>query len=216
MRMRRPQAAELICTLLFALAVVCGGCAAQPEPVQEAPSGPSQAEVASYFRERLFGDEDKLPEIDVAALYERVLAAKGVAVARTAREMVHAWLHAYVMGRIVPLTAYAREPLVFGPWSAAKDHEAEEASSDGSLTEWDERYYITHDWSEYGKQILTVLPQDTVRVNGVSVVIEGAFDYPKEAFLEEVREATGKDTYVFQTCEPNSDLNRIVYGRAAS
>ena len=213
--MARIGAKRTTCAVALALVLMCTGCGGTQKPVEPAQDGPSEAEVVAFFRERLYGDEDQLLQIDVATLYERVLAAKGVTVARTARETVHAWLHAYVMGRIVPLTAYAREPLVFGPWSAAKDYEAEEASSEGDLTEWDEHYFITHDWSEYGKQILTVLPQDHVRVNGVTVLIEGAFDYPKEAFLEEVREATGKDTYVFQTCEPDSDLNRIVYGHEA-
>ena len=118
----------------------------------------------------------------------------------------------YVYGRIVTLNFSTGDPMWFGPWEAKEDLFSDEASATGELTEWAPDYYITHDWSTYGQQILTMAPGDTVTINGRTLSVEGVYDYPKDAFLDEVRFVTGSDTVVLQTCEPNSELNRIVYG----
>ena len=125
----------------------------------------------------------------------------------------HRMYRDYVLARVVPMTMTYEDNQFYGPWTAIDDFEATEASNEGLLTQWDEDYYITHDWSEYGQQIRTMVPGDTVEINGRRIVIEGLFDYPKEAYLGEIREFLGWDYLVMQTCEPESDLNRIVYGR---
>ena len=132
---------------------------------------------------------------------------------RSSDEAYYLCYHDYVMSRIVPLEFPAREPEDFGPWSARKEYGAADAAADGSLTEWADNYYITHDWSDYGQEILTICPDDTVSINGRTFTVEDAFCYPKDGYLEEVRDIVGEDTIVVQTCEPSSTLNRIVYGR---
>lgn len=123
------------------------------------------------------------------------------------------WFDSYCLARIreVPLTG--REPMSFGPWSAMEDYGTEDADSDGRLTEWADHYYITHDWSDYGTQILSMEPGDAVQVNEDAIVVERVFDYPKDSYYEEVMRIIGSDAVVFQTCYPDSDYNRIVYGR---
>ena len=43
------------------------------------------------------------------------------------------------------------------------------------------------------------------------MVVKDIFDYPREAYLDEVRELVGYDSAVLQTCETGTDYNRIVY-----
>ena len=143
------------------------------------------------------------------------LVAPGAAARATldwADDQVYQIWRAYVLSRVVEVTLPVHEAAYYGPWDAPRDFEATEASSTGLITEWDRDYFITHDWSEYGQQILTMLPGDVVSINGRPVRVEGVFDYPKDAYLDEIRELCGMDTTVIQTCEPASDLNRIVYG----
>ena len=123
------------------------------------------------------------------------------------------WYQSYLASRIVRLAFPEREPLGFGPWDAREEYGTADAAEDGSLTEWAWQYFITHDWSDYGQQILTMEPQDIVTINGLTFEVEDAFDYPKDGYLEEVRDIVGEDVVVIQTCEPSSTLNRIVYGR---
>lgn len=124
----------------------------------------------------------------------------------------HRLFRDYVLARVVPITMTYDSNQYFGPWTAPEDFEAEEANNDGLITQWDEDYFITHDWSEYGQQIRVMVPGDTVEINGRQITVRGLFDYPKEAYLGEIREVVGWDCLVMQTCEPESDLNRIVYG----
>lgn len=122
------------------------------------------------------------------------------------------WFDAYAKSRALPVVPNEREAIAFGPWTAEKDYGATDARADGSLTEWADNYYITHSWSEYGQQILTMQPGDSVLVNGRHITVEGAFDYPKAGFYNEIMQVTGQDALVLQTCFPNSNRNRIVYG----
>lgn len=119
---------------------------------------------------------------------------------------------AYVNSRVVEVIPTGRAPLVLGPWEAEEDYHATDASSDGSLTTWADDYYITHDWSEIGQEILSIEPGDTVLVNGTTVLIEDTFNYPKDSYYDEIQELVGADAVVFQTCYPDSDYNRIAWG----
>lgn len=121
------------------------------------------------------------------------------------------WFHEYVTSRIVPIEYTVREPIAFGPWYAEKDYSTKDARDDGSITEWADNYYITHDWSNYGQQILSFIPGDTVTINDRTVRVDGLFNYPKASFYEEVVAITGSECVVFQTCYPDSEYNRVVF-----
>ncbi len=130
----------------------------------------------------------------------------------TTHELADLWFHDYVTSRMYVVTLPVHDPLIYGPWYAEDDYDATEAPDDGSIVQWDDGYLITHYWSDYGQAIRTLLPGDYVTINDVTVQIVGVFDYPRDAILAEVLEATGWDAIVFQTCEPDTDLNRIAYG----
>lgn len=121
-------------------------------------------------------------------------------------------LHVYAVSRVVDVTPDGREPSAFGPWTAQSDYLTEDASEDGSLTQWYDNYYITHEWSSTGVQILSLIPGDTVEVNGQLVTIEGIFNYPKDSYYDEIMTLVGSDSVVFQTCYPDSTYNRIAWG----
>ena len=124
-----------------------------------------------------------------------------------------AWYMSYVRSRVVPIAAPERsETLNLGPWTAVQDFGATDARFDGSLTEWNDLYYITHDWSEYGQQILALWNGDHVTVNGRTVTVSWICNYPKDSYLEEVRALGGSEApVIFQTCYPDSNYNRIVF-----
>jgi len=131
-----------------------------------------------------------------------------------AYESINSWFDSYAHSRITKLTFPDREPATFGPWTARKDFATADAAADGSLTEWADDYFITHDWSPIGSQILTMMPGDVVFVNDLAFVVEEAFEYPKASYLNEVRAVCGEDTIILQTCVPAQDRNRIVFGHA--
>lgn len=124
-------------------------------------------------------------------------------------------LRTYALSRVHTISYEAREPAAYGPWVAPEELEATEANDDGLLTKWSENYYIAHDWSEYGPQIASMVPGDTVAVNGQTITVKGVFDYPREAYLDEIRVLVGYGAAVLQTCETGTDLNRIVYGEVS-
>lgn len=121
-------------------------------------------------------------------------------------------LREYALGRVVSLSYTSQESMVFDGWVAYDDLDGTEASPDGLLTQWAEGYYVTHDWSEYGQQILSMVPGDQVVINGVPIDVVEIFDYPKEAYLRELRAVVDEGRVILQTCEPGEDLNRIVVG----
>lgn len=129
-----------------------------------------------------------------------------------AREAYPQAFHKLAVSRVIPMGYEQRENLSFGPWEAPRAIGADKASDEGLLTEWAPRYYITHDWSEYGQQIRQMIPGDAVVINGRGILISDIFDYPREGYLEEIREVVGPDVIVLQTCEPDTPNNRIVYG----
>ena len=122
------------------------------------------------------------------------------------------WLTAYVDSRIIGVQLNDRALASFGPWNARAEFGTTDASEDGSLTEWADHYYITHDWSDYGKQILTMQPGDTITVNNRTFVVSDVCNYPKDSFYDEIVHFAGKEAVILQTCYPDSDENRIVYG----
>lgn len=122
------------------------------------------------------------------------------------------WFDAFVHGQIIPVETVQREARAYGPWEAVPDRGATDASDDGSLTEWADNYYIAHDWSDYGKQILEMQPGDVATVNGRKVTVQTIFNYPKDSYYEEILHLSGEGTLVFQTCYPDSEENRIVLG----
>ena len=129
-----------------------------------------------------------------------------------AHNELHRMFCEYVDSRVVAMEVYARLPQRYVGWEANDDFEAPEASPEGLLTRWEPNWYITHEWSWYGQQILGLVPGDVIEINGRPMKVESLFDYPKESFTDEIYELLGRDCVILQTCEPNSDLNRIVYG----
>lgn len=130
-------------------------------------------------------------------------------------EMYGRWLNAYVQSRIVPVAESNMQGATsHGPWRAKRDYGAAEAKDDGSLTEWADQYYITHYWSEYGQHIRSMVPGDSVTINGTSAIVTRVCDYPRESVYEEVGTLADGATIILQTCEPNTDLNRMVFAVA--
>ncbi|MBR2683621.1 MAG: hypothetical protein IKE22_10205 [Atopobiaceae bacterium] len=186
---------RIVCTLLLAitapLELACAAPSLSPAQQEE------DVEHSAAFSTRLITWAAQRPITPLAV---------------TTHELADPWFHDYVTSRIYVVTLPAHDPLIFGPWFAEDDYDATEAPDDGSIVQWDDGYLITHYWSDYGQAIRTLLPGDYVTINGVTVQIEGVFDYPRDAILAEVLEATGWDAIVFQTCEPDTNLNRIAYG----
>ena len=116
---------------------------------------------------------------------------------------------AWVVSRIVPVELTRGEAASFGPWYAAWDPRTSEAHDDGSLSEWEDGYYITHNWSEIGQQIMGLVPGDAVTVNDRTMVVVSVFDYPKDAYDDEIRLLAG-GRFVLQTCSDEDAYNRIV------
>ena len=142
---------------------------------------------------------------------DRPLACRDFPVRVYARDTYPVIYHEYAISRIVPMSYEARENVSFGPWVAPLDIGATDASDDGLITEWAKLYYVTHDWSEYGQQIRQMIPGDALAINGKGVLVVDIFDYPRDAYLEEIREIVGQDAVVLQTCEPGTPNNRIVW-----
>ena len=118
----------------------------------------------------------------------------------------------YAQMLVVSVEVPPRAPKDFGVWPAHDDFYADEAPSDGSIAQWSDAYYVTHNWSEYGKQILLMIPGDRVTVGSVSIQVDGVFDYPDDGRLGQILCVVGDDAVVLQTCDVGIDLTRIVYG----
>lgn len=172
--------------------------------------------------------EQEQPPASLSQETTSALAQRGIATEIAAIDQCwDAWFLAYVSSRVVNSVpgvtfspAASNEPVQFdpsknttyGPWAAVADYGAADAREDGSVTEWADHYYITHQWSEYGQQILAMRPGDKVSVNGRECVVQAVFDYPKDSFYEEIVRIAGPSALVLQTCIPNASYNRIVFG----
>lgn len=171
------------------------------------PAVPAAEQTPLAAREKAVGGQPETETVQLArpaAPFAYGLVAAGVE--------LHQQFHEYVQGRVVAMDVSARLPQLFENWEATDDFGATEASPDGLLTQWEEGWYVTHEWSWYGRQILELVPGDVVVINGQAFKVEGLFDYPKESFSDEIHELLGYDYVILQTCEPASELNRIVWG----
>lgn len=183
--------------LALTLAVTVCGCSTPAPKQAQAPSSSVVAPSVAPYRPTL------LEALDTNTTnYSNA----------TFQSCVSGWFSAYVASRVVEVTPSRTETASFGPWTAEKEYGTTDAREDGSLTEWADNYYITHEWSPIGQQILSFVPGDTVTVNGRTVKIQRILNYPKESFSDEILELSGPDAVVFQTCYPNSDENRIAFG----
>lgn len=211
MRAVHTQALRVTSFLLMVLAVILGGwglvqlglTSRDTTPVVATPSGDDES-VASevkyepwtpVYLPALGGGQDPFAQAMVATHGE-----------------LHRMFREYVDSRVVAMEVYARLPVRYVEWQASDDFEAPEASPEGLLTRWEPNWYITHEWSWYGEQILGLVPGDEIEINGHLMRVESLFDYPKESFTDEIYELLGDERVILQTCEPNSNLNRIVYG----
>lgn len=180
--------------IALALMLCLSGCSAYASPTSMAT--PSAAAPEATHGSATFGPSLQQKAIDaLPSFFEDSYAM---------------WFRTHSQARVIPVSITPRDPVSFGPWYARQEFGTAEANDDGSLTEWEHDYFITHDWSEIGQQILCMSPDDHVVVNDRHFVVEDVFNYPKDSFLEEVREVVGPQKVVFQTCYPDSDVNRIV------
>ena len=85
-------------------------------------------------------------------------------------------------------------------WDAVENLDFESANEDGSLSEWQQDWYISHDWSDYGIAIANLEPGDAVTVNGSTVLILGRDAWPAGSINWDIFDAIGWDKTVFQTC----------------
>lgn len=151
------------------------------------------------------------PPVPSSAVITRSLTPWLPGYPETAERTAYAWARRRAQSRLRTVMVVPHSPRAYGPWYAEWNPSLDEAPSDGSLAEWDYYYYITHSWSDYGLDILDMQPGDTVTINDKTITIEGIFDYPKQSILDEIIVLVG-DATAFQTCVPDEDYNRIVYG----
>lgn len=85
-------------------------------------------------------------------------------------------------------------------WEAVETVNFDSANEDGSLSEWQVDWYISHDWSDYGAVIASLEPGDAVTVNGRTVLILGREEWPTGSINWDIYDAIGWDKVVFQTC----------------
>ena len=96
-------------------------------------------------------------------------------------------------------------------WEAVENENFETANEDGSLSEWQTDWFISHDWSDYGAVIATLNPGDAVTVNGETILILGREEWPSGSINWDIYDAIGWDKTVFQTCLGDSAI-WIAYG----
>ena len=210
MRMRRA-ALTLACALACA-AVAYAAFAFLPHRQPElAPQEPAIV-IESTLIDHNGVPEGQLPQPCSATALSHVFGTLSSGFPHVAIRRVSSWRHGYASARLRVVRIVPRDPVTIEPWEADWDPDLVEARSDGGLTEWSYRYYITHNWSYYGEVILDLQPGDVLTVNGESMRVEGIFDYPKDSILDEILALVGEDAVVFQTCVPDEDYNRIVHG----
>ena len=96
-------------------------------------------------------------------------------------------------------------------WVAVENLNFDSANEDGSLSEWQTDWFISHDWSDYGHVIAGLEPGDAVTVNGVTTLILGREEWPSGVINWDVYDAIGWDKTVFQTCLGDTAI-WIAYG----
>lgn len=96
-------------------------------------------------------------------------------------------------------------------WVAVENVNFDSANEDGSLSEWQANWFISHDWSDYGAVIATLNAGDAVTVNGQTVLILGRSEWPSGSINWDIYDVIGWDKIVFQTCLGDSAI-WIAYG----
>ena len=97
-------------------------------------------------------------------------------------------------------------------WVAVENQDFTKANEDGTLSVWQDGWYIAHDWSDYGYAIADLQPGDAVTVNGQTTLITGKSRWKAETYTNwDIYDVIGWDKYVFQTCLGDDEI-WIVYG----
>ena len=96
-------------------------------------------------------------------------------------------------------------------WESVENQDFESANEDGSLSEWQEDWYISHDWSDYGIAIANLEPGDVVVVDGRVILMLGRDLWPSGVINWDVYDVVGWDKVVFQTCFGDESV-WIAYG----
>ena len=97
-------------------------------------------------------------------------------------------------------------------WVAVENQDFTKANEDGTLSVWQDGWYIAHDWSDYGYAIADLQPGDAVTVNGQTTLITGKSRWAADTYTNwDIYDVIGWDKYVFQTCLGDDEI-WIVYG----
>ena len=114
---------------------------------------------------------------------------------------------------VMPIVSIDKEALFARQfdWIAVENLNFESANEDGSLSEWQTDWFISHDWSDYGHVISILRPGDAVTVNGRTILILGRDMWSNEVYNWDVYDVIGWDKVVFQTCYGDNDI-WISYG----
>jgi len=114
---------------------------------------------------------------------------------------------------VTPITRIDKDALFRSQyiWEAVDTVNLDSANEDGSLSEWQTDWYISHDWSDYGYVIARLEPGDAVTVNGRTILILGREIWPAGSINWDIYDAIGWDKVVFQTCLGDEEI-WIAYG----
>ena len=96
-------------------------------------------------------------------------------------------------------------------WVAVENVNFDSANEDGSLSEWQTDWFISHDWSDYGIAIANLEPGDVVTVNGKTILVLGRQLWPSGSINWDIYDQIGWDKVVFQTCLGDESV-WIAYG----
>lgn len=86
------------------------------------------------------------------------------------------------------------------------------AHDDGSINEWAPGWFVTHDWSESGKAILSLGVGDTIVIDGIPIEITSRGSCLVDDDYESVRSNLGGQCVVLQTCAGDGVHNVLLTG----
>lgn len=86
------------------------------------------------------------------------------------------------------------------------------AHDDGSINEWAPGWFVTHDWSEAGKTILSLGVGDTIVIDGIPIEITSRGSCLVDDDYESVRSNLGGQCVVLQTCAGDGVHNVLLTG----
>ena len=118
-----------------------------------------------------------------------------------------------VSDAVMPIVSIDKEALFARQfnWEAVENLNFDSANEDGSLSEWQTDWFISHDWSDYGHVIADLQPGDAITVNGRTILILGRDEWSNSVYNWDVYDAVGWDKIIFQTCYGDYDI-WIAYG----